>query len=252
MGKRGPTPRRTATHTGVRLDAALREMLAAAAKDNGQTLSREIESRLSKSFESDAAKADWGGEKTYYFCKLVASMFSHLRITTGVSWFDDAYTFEHAKQAISVLMEFMRPTGNAKPSSDAFPFERRWLQGERKAASLKAFRKTLEERRWGVIEAQRVVDELEKHDGARGARELAWLRQNGSSAEGVAEFIKTREIATILLPKIGRVGVPKEVHEINANPINTHVLFDFAFSRQAKKRERVKSITRRSHGEIDG
>jgi hypothetical protein len=250
MGKRGPTARRTATHTGVRLDAALREMLAAAAKDNGQTLSREIETRLSKSFESDAAKADWGGEKTYYFCKLVASMFSHLRITTGVSWFDDAYTFEHAKQAISVLMEFMRPSGSAKPSSDAFPFERRWLQGKKKAASLKTFRKTLEERWWGVIEAQRVVDELEKHSGSRGAQELEWLRQCGSSEERVAEFIKTRGIATILLSKIGRVGVPKEVRELNAN--NTDLLFDFAYPRNAQKSQRAKSTAKRSHGGING
>ena len=71
---------------GFRPTPEVREKLEAAAKENGRSLSREVESRLEQSFLNEEAKYEtFGGKHTYGLMRLLGSAVSLVETTNRLS-----------------------------------------------------------------------------------------------------------------------------------------------------------------------
>ena len=95
---------------GFRPTPEVRAKLEEAAKENGRSLSREIESRLEQSFSNEEAKYEtFGGKHTYSLMRLLGSAVSLVETGTGKKWRDDRATYRQAKATIDKILDGLGP-----------------------------------------------------------------------------------------------------------------------------------------------
>jgi hypothetical protein len=139
MGKRGPAP--TSDQKAVlstRITPVLRKQIEDAAKRNGQTLSREIELRLRRTFLEDRDEVlGFGDERTYAVARYLLA--SAIPMTNArkrdAHWTSDPYLFDQVVREITQALEWIRPEGGA-PSLDDSRDQGGLHQGVFRAAEL--------------------------------------------------------------------------------------------------------------------
>lgn len=130
MGKRGPKPQ--SPYDGARkvistkVTSTLRGDLEKSAKDNGRTLSAEIEHRLRRSFDEDQGLIErLGGRQLYAILRLISATmnaagrqsmyFKYCGPSKEDQWLNDPYAYDRATKATNVVLEALRPPGESKP-----------------------------------------------------------------------------------------------------------------------------------------
>jgi hypothetical protein len=220
MAKRGrPIDPITADKTATvlaRVSPDTRERLERAAEENGVSLSREIEARISSSFNPGAAN-EWGSKETYEFCVLVSHTLSTLRNVTGECWLNDPYTFEQAKQAIATVIDALRPPGRVSVPTTLVHLRTSALVGKEKAA----LKKSLLKASIGAQHAMNVITSLPQYAGQYGRearRNLEAELRNPLREAQLGAVVKMQEIGRKLLPRIGRVrgSVPDWLYQQRA------------------------------------
>lgn len=94
----------------VRVRDKTKERLAAAAAQNGRSLSEEIEARLEESFLTKTAmlkrlESEFAGPHNFALAKMIAFISGEIEKATNVRWTDDRDTFEQLGNAIAAVME---------------------------------------------------------------------------------------------------------------------------------------------------
>jgi hypothetical protein len=122
---------------GFRTPPALKSQLEAAARENGRSLSVEAQTRLEQSFRGEgylyeALRLAFGGQGAEFLLLLgraVRSAPFFAGITPEDTWLDDPSAYAAAAAQIGVLVEALRPAGDANPSIPAQAKEQagRWL-----------------------------------------------------------------------------------------------------------------------------
>jgi hypothetical protein len=125
--RRGPIPKGEyagkAKTINTRVTPALRGWLDKAAKQNGRSLSQEIENRLLQTFTDEEKLADqFGDYRTALILRLVASHLNGIRNpeTPAVHWLDDPRAFAFGMDALFWTLDAIRP----KEPPDAQNLER--------------------------------------------------------------------------------------------------------------------------------
>jgi hypothetical protein len=122
MGKRGPKATGDYSSKGAtlsaRITAAARRRLEESAISNGVSMSKELEARLSRSFEADidGAYRDFGFNTDYWLLRLTAFAIKKSEEATGRLWRNDAFTFLVMVGAINSFLKAFLP-----PGEPAFP-----------------------------------------------------------------------------------------------------------------------------------
>jgi hypothetical protein len=124
----------------TRLTSDLFERIDAAAKTNGITRSEEIQQRLEASFQSDRQQVmldEFGGQKNYALCLLIAKLITFLTAKSGKSWADDPWTYLRLERGVGDFLQLWRPPGKpVRPKS--LPADVGDDLGERAARHLEA------------------------------------------------------------------------------------------------------------------
>lgn len=95
---------------GFRPTPEIRRKLAAAAKANRRSRSREIEARLERSFaEEDAEHQAFGGKHVYALMRLLGSVVSLIEAGSGKTWRDDRATHRQVKVTIAKVLDALGP-----------------------------------------------------------------------------------------------------------------------------------------------
>ncbi|WP_149312282.1 hypothetical protein [Methylobacterium sp. P1-11] len=118
MGKRGPAPKGEYASQNsvlsVRITSDLRSRLDEEVVKNGKGLSREVEHRLRRSFYDDDKINDYfGSRRDYAILKLIHSSIEAVTNLEdpNADWTKDPYLFNQAVQAVSTVLEMIRPKG---------------------------------------------------------------------------------------------------------------------------------------------
>lgn len=125
MAKRGrpkkPAAERKLAPIGVRLTPDLRGRLEGAQRKSGRrSLAEEIEFRLRESFGPRQRIRDaFGGATTCALLHRVAVAMRIVESQTGRRWWEDRFTHQECVEAISAIMEIMRPAGRTSASKRA-------------------------------------------------------------------------------------------------------------------------------------
>ena len=91
---------------GFRPTPGLKAFLDQAAEGNGRSVSKEIESRLERSFQSDEAM---GGPKLHALFRMLAAAANLVEARMGKEWSEDTETFFAVKEAWRPIIEFAGP-----------------------------------------------------------------------------------------------------------------------------------------------
>ena len=91
---RKASSRRKRNNVTIRMRDQIKHRLEGSAKDNGRSLSEEIESRLEQSFL--VTEEIFGGRRTFILMKMLANVFQLAENVSGKRWDDDPATFENA------------------------------------------------------------------------------------------------------------------------------------------------------------
>jgi hypothetical protein len=125
MGKRGPRPNGEFASKGATLSAritvATRKRLDEAAERTGNSLSQEVERRLSQSFENELPMQP-ASERM--LLRVIGELIDRAGDFTGQSWLDNPYTFELITEAMALLMRAFRPPGDPKMPETIEPHRR--------------------------------------------------------------------------------------------------------------------------------
>ena len=95
-----------AAPTGFRPTPQLRSALEMASKENGRSLSQEIESRLERSFHVDT---EYGGSQQQALFRTLAAVAAVIEERTGKSWIEDWWTAVAVGRAWRDLTQEFRP-----------------------------------------------------------------------------------------------------------------------------------------------
>jgi hypothetical protein len=90
----------------LRMSPEIRTKLKAAADAGGTTLTEELETRLSRSFEGEAPTQDRAA------LRVLAEIMRRLDAATGRRWCDDPWLFAQFEQAVAHLLQQWRPAGD--------------------------------------------------------------------------------------------------------------------------------------------
>lgn len=103
----------------TRVTAELRSQLDIAAKENGRSLSQEIEDRLRQSFAEKTAREAFGDPKAYAFFRMLHAAVDELQYLQepGPSWLDDATRYDEAARTLRNMAVHLRPPGSPKKLS---------------------------------------------------------------------------------------------------------------------------------------
>lgn len=221
----------------IRFEHELAKKLEKAAALSERSFSDEVGARLDASFQSKKDDRAWGSRETHAFFVLMADTLSELRRDTGESWWNDPFTFEHAKRAVSVLMDAHRPVGEpvVPPDLPERNFKRRFGLQETENVALRWF---------GVIAAARSLDDLDRHLGKRGESELQYIRETGRE-DAVNEFRRKQKVAEVLRPKVFRAGIPAEIIKLQTVPGASNVSFGFPGPDELRPRKGAKRKQRK-------
>jgi hypothetical protein len=191
MGTRGPKAnpksKRNTTPTGVRLDPQLRTQLERAARKNGQSLSREMEERLSGSFlRLDKRAEEFGDMTTYAFCRLMAIALRDLKRDAGHPWHRNRWVYDRARTAINTLLDLFRPDGKSILPDDVPVLEA--FKDALSPSAAKRWRRQFEESPMGETAARRAVLMME-----------AMTDEGGDRSPYLEQF---RELGKLLMPRL--------------------------------------------------
>jgi hypothetical protein len=119
MGKRGPKAKGDYSSKGSTLSARItnstRERLDNSARENGTSISQEVETRLLMSFEEAQRVEDaFGGRTTSAFLRVLAEQIRAIEAESGKHWWEDRYTFDKCVEVISLLMAAFLPKGKSR------------------------------------------------------------------------------------------------------------------------------------------
>lgn len=124
MAKRGRKPKGEypdkVAVLSTRITAKLRQQLEDASTRSGRSLSQEIESRLSRSFDREEhIKAAFGDRRNYAFCRLISAFVDGLWNPEKPDqfWLSDPYQYNQAVIGIKGLLEHLRPEGTTELTS---------------------------------------------------------------------------------------------------------------------------------------
>lgn len=99
---RKASSQRRRNNVTIRMRDQIKHRLEASAKDNGRSLSEEIEIQLEQSFVM--TEEFFGGRRTYILMKMMADVFQIAETHSRKRWDDDPATFEDAcRMATNVL-----------------------------------------------------------------------------------------------------------------------------------------------------
>jgi hypothetical protein len=126
--KKKPQDRKSA-QISIRLTRDLRKALAKAVKQSGQTISAEVEHRLSESLLNrphEKPVKELGGERMYALLRMVADamrkggetalMYSAPEKLAAVdSWMDDSYAYDQSVQVALHVLDTAKPVGDPSP-----------------------------------------------------------------------------------------------------------------------------------------
>ncbi len=131
MGRRGPLAgsEKRGPPTGIRFDPGLKARLTEAAKAARRSFADEVAFRLELSFGARDIEQEFGDLETYALCRLVASAFRDIKRQTGGSWFQQPWSFRHAKDALKQLFSYLEPVGDAVVPDDAPLLKRMKTEG---------------------------------------------------------------------------------------------------------------------------
>jgi hypothetical protein len=91
----------------MRVTNAAYDKIAAAAQENGRSVSQEIESRLELSFQEERIM---GGESTALLSKLIASTIGLIELETERNWTKDRMTWEAVNAAVQRIVSWFQPS----------------------------------------------------------------------------------------------------------------------------------------------
>jgi hypothetical protein len=105
----------------ARLTVTTRRQLDAAAQESGQSLSKELESRLAYTFEMDDV---FGNARTRTLLQLIAELVKRAQAETRRDWLKDRFTYDLAVEMIGLAFgeswRLWRPAGSGAPPA-TFP-----------------------------------------------------------------------------------------------------------------------------------
>jgi TraY domain-containing protein len=149
MGRptKAPTPGER-NHLGLRVTAELKQRLEQAAERAGRSLSQDVEMRLERSFDFDAAL---GGNRLSKIIKAIAQAMKMAGEEAAedakipvATWLSHPYPFDQAVKAALTLLECIRPPGDAAPPVRVVSeFDLRYLEGTGQRAAWRALRDSL-------------------------------------------------------------------------------------------------------------
>lgn len=119
MGKRGPLSgsEKRGAPTGIRFDPDLKARLVDAKNASGRSFSDEASARLEASFRA----IQFNDPATEAFAARIALALEIVREQTGHSWFDQAFAWKHAKDAIETILDRLSPGGSTTDVPDDAP-----------------------------------------------------------------------------------------------------------------------------------
>jgi hypothetical protein len=126
MGRRGPKPKSSSEYSSdganlsARITAGTRKRLEEAAQASGQSISKELENRLVRSFENDKVFELFGGRPSYARLRLLAEAIKGVEELTGQRWHRDRFTHDLVIEMIRLMLEALAPTGKGDPPA-SFP-----------------------------------------------------------------------------------------------------------------------------------
>jgi Arc-like DNA binding dprotein len=111
-----------AIQINLRVDDSLRAKLASAAERRGVSMNREINDRLERSLDQDAA---FENAALLAILRVVAAsmhetgqhagFYATAKLEAAQNWLDNAYAYDQAVRSATKLLEAMRPDGDASP-----------------------------------------------------------------------------------------------------------------------------------------
>ncbi len=171
-----PPGQRKLDSLGFRPTPAVRAKIEAAAKANGRSLSREVESRLEESFLNEEAKYEaFGGRHVYALMRLLGSAVSVIEAGTGRKWRDDRVTYHQVKATIDKLLYGLGPA-SAGEHDDRTLLEKADAIGETLAAVVLK-REDVEAERLSS-NAMKLLN-LARDLGAAASSEQEWMEARG-------------------------------------------------------------------------
>jgi hypothetical protein len=101
----------------ARIAPNVRKQLEDSAKTAGHSLSREIDERLSASFEPQIVVdvGDFGTPQTYAILLACAAAIAEVEELTDERWYKNRFTYDQAIEAIVHVFEKFKPRGHRKP-----------------------------------------------------------------------------------------------------------------------------------------